>query len=209
MLEIRFADAQALADPARFFEVWAAVPGARREKAARLRSPEAKRLSLCAGALLSDMLRDRGVADAELAFAEGEHGKPYLPRRPDVQFSLSHSGTRAMCAVADRPVGCDIQLVAPRSLRVAERCFSAEERRVIFDAPSEADRQAMFFRIWTLKESFVKCLGMGLALPLNSFSLFPEGDQIVLRESRDGGRFTFTEPDAGPGYRSACCVREG
>ena len=207
MLDIRFADAAALADPARFFEVWAGVPAARRAKADRLRPLAAKQRSLCAGALLADMLRSHGVTDAEMDFAEDEYGKPFLPRRPDVHFSLSHSGTQAMCAVADRPVGCDVQLAAPRTLRLAERFFSAEEQRIIFAQRGEAAQQAMFCRIWTLKESFVKCVGLGLRLPLDAFDLFPDGTEIVLRQRYDDGRYTFTEPDAGADYRAAFGLR--
>lgn len=208
MLEIRFADASALADPARFLAAYAAVPAARREKVDRIRLGEAKRLSLCAGTLLDEALRAYGVADAEMDFAEGEHGKPFLPLRPDVQFSLSHSGTLAMCAVADKPVGCDVQRVSPRSLRLAERFFSPAEQRVIFSLPSDMEQQAMFYRIWTLKESFIKCIGLGLSMPLDSFDLFPDGGAIILRQTHDTERYSFTEPEPGiDGYFAACCVR--
>ena len=208
MLDIRFADATALADPARFLAAYAAVPAVRREKVDRVRPGEVKRLSLCAGALLDEALRAYGVADAEMDFAEGEHGKPFLPRRPDVQFSLSHSGTLAMCAVADRPVGCDVQRLSPRSLRLAERFFSPAEQHVIFSLASDTAQQAMFYRIWTLKESFIKCIGLGLAMPLDSFDLFPDGDAIILRRACDAEHYTFTEPAPGAdGYFAACCVR--
>ena len=209
MLDIRFADATGLEDAARFFDAYAAVPASRREKVDRLRSGAAKRLSLCAGALLADALRDRGVDASDMLLAEGPYGKPCLPRRPDVQFSLSHSGTRAMCVTADAPVGCDIQRITPRPLRLAERFFTQDERRCIFALSSEEAQRAMFFRIWTLKESFIKCVGLGLSLPLESFSVFPEGDRIVLRQTYDDGLYSFTQPDAGAGYCSAVCLREG
>lgn len=205
---ICFADAAAYARPARFFEAYAAVPAARREKVDRLRFPAAKQLSLAAGDLLRQALADAGVAPEDAEPAEGPYGKPWLPRRPDVCFSLSHSGARVMCAVADRPVGCDVQETAPRDLRIARRFFSEEEQRVIFSRETEAARQAMFFRIWTLKESFLKCIGLGLALPLDAFTLYPEGDGFVLRQSYDAAHYSFSVPDAGEGYCSACCVRE-
>ena len=208
MLDIRFADASELTDAARFFAAYAAVPASRREKVDRLRAGAAKRLSLCAGMLLTEALRACGVAPADMELSEGAYGKPYLPRRPDVCFSLSHSGARAMCVTADKPVGCDIQESSPRDLRIAERFFSQEEQRVIFAQPSEAERQSMFFRVWTLKESFLKCIGLGLSLPLDAFSLFPEDDRIVLRQTHDDGQYAFLEPDAGAGYRSAVCIKE-
>ena len=206
--EITFADASELEDIAKFFEAYAAVPAARREKVDRLRLPAAKRLSLSAGVLLLHALESRGVSGADAEIAEGAYGKPFLPRRPDVQFSLSHSGTRVMCVTADRPVGCDIQETAPRDLRVARRFFSEAECSAIFACETEEARQAMFFRIWTLKESFLKCIGLGLSLPMNAFSVVPETGRITLRQSYDDGRYVFLEPDAGVGYACACCIRE-
>jgi len=206
--EITFADASELEDTAKFFDAYAAVPAARREKVDRLRIPAAKRLSLCAGLLLQRALRSRGVSGADAEIGEGAYGKPFLPRRPDVQFSLSHSGTRVMCVTAGSPVGCDIQAAEPRDLRIARRFFSEAECRAIFAGAREEDRQAMFFRIWTLKESFLKCIGLGLALPLDAFSVVPEGERIILRQSYDDGHYVFLEPDAGAGYACACCIRE-
>ncbi len=206
--KICFADASAYAQPARFFEAYAAVPAARREKVDRLRSPAAKQLSLAAGDLLRQALADAGVAPEDAEPAEGAYGKPWLPRRPDVCFSLSHSGTRVMCAVADRPVGCDVQETSPRDLRIARRFFSEEEQRVSFSQAAESARQAVCFRIWALKESFLKCIGLGLALPLDAFTLYPGDGGIVLRQSHDAARYSFFMPDTGEGYCSACCVRE-
>ena len=207
-LQITFADASELADAARFFDAYAAVPAGRRGKVDRLRDPAAKCLSLCAGLLLQRSLRSVGVSGADAEPLEGPYGKPYLPRRPDVQFSLSHSGARVMCVIADRPVGCDLQITAPRDLRLAQRFFSEEECRAVFAGESESAQQAAFFRIWTLKESFLKCIGLGLRLPLDAFSVVPGEEGIVLRQSFDDGRYVFLEPDAGAGYASACCIRE-
>lgn len=208
MLEIRFAESDSLRDPARFSDAWARVSDLRRAKVDRLRPEGARRLSLAAGLLLADTLAGLGVRGVMAEDDEDEHGKPFLPRCPELHFSLSHSGAAVMCAVADRPVGCDIQLVAPRSLRLAERFFTPAECSRIFAPASEAERQDMFCRIWTMKESFVKCLGLGLALPLDSFTVYPAEDGgIVLDQSADPGGFSLSEPDGPAGYRCAVCIR--
>ena len=207
-IEICFADAGPLEDAVRFAQAYSAVSPARRQKIDRLCSPSAKRLSLAAGLLLQQALEVAGVDAPAQELAAGEYGKPYLPNRQDVHFSLSHSGARVMCVTADRPVGCDIQETVPRDLRIAERFFSAEEQRRIFLEESDAARQEMFFRIWTLKESFLKCIGLGLTLPLNAFSIIPDDGGVALLQQADSRRYTFLEPDAGAGYHSAVCLRE-
>ena len=204
---IRFADADALKDPERFAQALARVSDERRDKALQLKDGAARRRSLAAGLLLAEALEAVGVSGADAQLACGQYGKPYLPRRPDVQFSLSHSGAWAMCALAAKAVGCDIQLAAPRSLRVARRYFTAAECERIFSQETEEGRQAMFYRIWTLKESYVKCLGLGLALPLDSFSVLPEeGGAIRLLGQDEPDAFRFSEPEAPEGYFAACCV---
>ena len=208
MLEIRFSDSEMLRDPARFADAYARVSAARRVKTDRLKAEGPRRLSLTAGLLLAETLAGLGVAGAMAEDAEDGHGKPFLPRCPELQFSLSHSGTAAMCAVADRPVGCDIQAVTPRSLRLAERFFTAAEQNRIFSRATEDARQDMFYRIWTLKESFIKCIGLGLALPLDSFTVYPDAHgEIILIQDADPGGFRLTESAGPAGYRCAVCVR--
>ena len=196
-VQIRFFDAGTLSDPARFADAYARVSAPRRAKIDRLRSDAARRLSLAAGVLLTDTLAELGI-----------RGAPCLPRCPELHFSLSHSGSYAMCAAAEKPVGCDIQLAAPRSLRVAERYFTQEEQARILTQETEETRQEMFYRIWTLKESFVKCLGLGLRLPLDSFSAYPAvSGGIVLAQSADPGGFRLFEPSPPAGFRCAVCIR--
>ena len=57
----------------------------------------------------------------------------------------------------------------------------------VLEGRSEAARQERFFRLWTLKESFVKAIGRGLAFPLGdiTFSL----EEGAVKGSIPGWRF--------------------
>lgn len=104
---------------------------------------------------------------AAIAFRLGEYGKPELCGHP-LAFNLSHSQDKLLIAVSDLPmVGVDVETIKPRKgmTEIARRCFSARE----FDywqtlSPSQQSR--MFFRLWTIKEAFVKAVGRGIALGL-------------------------------------------
>jgi 4'-phosphopantetheinyl transferase len=58
---------------------------------------------------------------------------------------------------------------AKADLAVAEQFFAPLELTILQDAPA-ADRTKLFFRLWTLKEAYIKAVGTGLAMPLDSFA---------------------------------------
>lgn len=80
-----------------------------------------------------------------------------------LQLSLSHSGGWLAVAVADAPVGVDIEL--PRRDRdweaLARFVFSPEELRRLRDGDAAA-RARLFHAFWTLKEARGKRSGEGL-----------------------------------------------
>ena len=168
---LALASVSALADAERFAQALARVSPQRREKVARLRAEGAKRLSLGAALLLDRLLADAGLPPAG-DFAFGEQGKPYLPDRPGVHFSLSHSGDYVLCALGDSELGCDVETPRKVELSLTSRFFHPEEAARLFSLPGE-EQETAFLRLWTLKESYVKARGLGLALPLNAFCILP------------------------------------
>jgi len=103
-------------------------------------------------------------------------GRIALERHPDgrprlcvdgvdiaLQVSLSHSGGWLAVALADAPVGVDIEL--PRRDRdweaLARFVFSPEELRSLRDGDAAA-RARLFHAFWTLKEARGKRTGEGL-----------------------------------------------
>ena len=94
------------------------------------------------------------------------HGKPHLADRPDLDFSLSHSGELVLIAVArGHRVGADVERVRLRTdvLAIARGSLSERERRTIEAGRTDAARREAFFRCWTRKEAYLKGLGAGLA----------------------------------------------
>jgi 4'-phosphopantetheinyl transferase len=130
------------------------------------------------------------LAPRELVFSYSPKGKPELsPRFRDshVQFNLSHSGGRALLAVArDARVGADIELIDTHraTAAIAERFFSPVEFATL-QAVSENQKNQAFFQCWTRKEAYLKALGTGLTLPLDSFdvSFGPDASPALLRSA--------------------------
>ncbi len=110
-----------------------------------------------------------GIPSASLELARREEGKPYLANCPSpIYFNLSHSGNFAVLAVSTQgEIGIDIETIRPRNfLAIAERYFHADEFKQLLATP-EAEREPLFFKIWTLKEAFFKATGGGISTGLD------------------------------------------
>ena len=114
-----------------------------------------------------------GQEPALLRFEQGAHGKPALAGLPGtiLRFNVSHSRSLALVALAlRREVGVDVEAMRDIDLHLARHCFSPPEIEALEALPPDARRDA-FFACWTRKEAYLKGIGLGLTLPLDSFSV--------------------------------------
>ena len=148
-----------LPDPKENETALAGIPAWRRQYILRCQNAPERKRRLGAWLLLQRNLAALGLSDE--AVRRGANGKPECE---GIYFNLSHSGEMALCAVSDRPVGCDIEKIRPMPKGVAVRYYSAEERRYIAEGQAMGETDRRFFRIWTMKESYMKMTGEGLSL---------------------------------------------
>lgn len=99
------------------------------------------------------------------------NGKPILPNSK-LQFNLSHSGDYAVVGVSISELGVDVECHQRpvEVLDLATRFFTKEEQEIILKSDGYLSSYK-FFRVWTLKEAFVKAVGDGLSMSLGSFSV--------------------------------------
>jgi 4'-phosphopantetheinyl transferase len=91
-----------------------------------------------------------------------------------VTISLSHRAGLAICAVATPGVelGCDLEVVEPRSAAFITDYFTIEEQALVARA-SAADRPRFLALLWSGKESALKALREGLRLDTRSVTVSP------------------------------------
>jgi 4'-phosphopantetheinyl transferase len=147
-----------------------------REKQQRYYFERDRHACLVTRALVRTTLSRYGSrAPAEWRFEKNEHGCPRLvpeQRDPELRFNLSHTRGLIACAVTlERAVGVDVEHTgrAGETVAIADRYFSADEVGELRSLPESRQRDR-FFDYWTLKESYIKARGMGLALPLSRFT---------------------------------------
>ncbi|WP_458124602.1 4'-phosphopantetheinyl transferase family protein [Paenibacillus sp. Z3-2] len=115
-----------------------------------------------------------GLRPDELSFTRNSYGKPSLNHHCNVQFNVSHSGDWiALISGSTVELGVDVEKIAPIDMQIAERFFSRSESQFLAAKPAGM-QQETFYRLWTLKESYIKAVGMGLSIPLDSFAILPD-----------------------------------
>lgn len=171
-----------------------AVSPYRQKKIALLKNEREKRRSLGAAFALNAALKYYGMSEQNMEYVLGEQGKPMFRDCPELSFSLSHSGDYAICSLGERETGCDIERVRPDKMRVAERFYAEEEKAWIYQADVLKEQESRMFRIWTMKESFLKVTGCGMALPLKDFAVLIGKDGInEVRHSLNNKRYRIKE----------------
>lgn len=92
-----------------------------------------------------------------------DSNRPYLPSHPTFDFNLSHR-YQLVCigGLFHGRIGCDTMdyRILPFRKSILHKKFTFEERQLIDENPLN------FVRLWALKESVVKWLGMGIGFPL-------------------------------------------
>jgi 4'-phosphopantetheinyl transferase len=162
--------------------------------------------------------RYTGQAPQEVVFAYGPKGKPELfteGKECHIKFNLSHSAELAVLAVSQgMTVGVDIESIDPSfaTQEIAERFFSVAEVNTLRALPASEKAEA-FFSCWTRKEAYIKALGEGLAVPLNSFAVAfgPDVSPALLHVAGNPAevlRWSIYDVETIKGYKAAL-VAEG
>lgn len=165
-IEIYSADVSIFDDDRLYERAKKYISSERLARATRMYREKDRRLSILSEILISYAFASRDLPHHP-ALLLGEHGKPYV-QDGQLKFNLSHSDTRATLAVTSDSceIGCDIQHVTSCDIRIAQRMYSEEEitrlSQMVEHGPT-LDADIEFTKMWTRKESFLKCIGVGLA----------------------------------------------
>jgi 4'-phosphopantetheinyl transferase len=141
-----------------------------------IRQKDRQRYCFSHGMLRTVLAYYLSVDPQRIVFKNNSYGKPSLwhaVTQPDICFNMAHSENMVAVAVTCRAsVGIDVEFI--RELQdahqIVTRNFSPEEQRYITGS-AEKEFKDRFFTCWTLKEAFIKAIGMGLSHPLKTFNI--------------------------------------
>lgn len=166
----------------------------RAEEYARAKSSVRRREILAGAGLLRHALAESSFAVPEgpLPVRYTDEGKPYLADGPC--YSISHSGELIACAIAEEPVGLDIERVSRfTGTKVARKILNEAEMTAYRALPDHAAARYLA-DVWTAKEAIAKLLGKGITIPFDElracgyrmtvWSCLHEGEEYFVRTAR-------------------------
>ena len=195
------------------------------ERADRFRFDKHRREFVLGRAVLRALLASYlGIArPQETSFIYGLKGKPALAGAAtpisdaagSLRFNVSNSGELAVYAFTlDCEIGVDVEY--RRRLAeiegIAQRFFAPDEVSELMGLP-EKERPDGFFNCWTRKEAYIKAVGDGLSLPLNSFQVTLRPGEAARMVTLDGSaaaaeRWTLHAFTSEPDYAGAIAYED-
>ncbi len=118
----------------------------------------------------------------------------------DLQFNVSHSGDVVLIAIANEPVGIDVELVDDGFdfSDVLPISFSRDEAALVDQFGRES-----FYRYWTRKESLAKASGNGLDSNMQSLPAIDGTQHLNAGIIESTGSWVVNSFDAAVGYMSS------
>ncbi len=180
MVYLYVLDVSVFQDEQLFARIFATLPPWRQEKVRRCLKKEDAYLSLGCGYILQQGFIAFGVDITSLPVCHNTYGKPSYALTPPVYFNLSHAGTWA-CGIFSNTadVGLDVEIldVCPSVEVLQQKILHVTEyaqlRKVmeLFSTQTARMQKEFYYKIWTLKESYLKALGCGFIQEPSAFSL--------------------------------------
>ncbi len=136
--------------------------------------------------LLSSYLN---IDSSKIMFYEGKYGKPDYKiiehnNKPKIHFNLSHSAGLIMIGFSlDYDIGVDLELYRKDYdfYPIVNEFFTMNEISYFITGEND-EKSHRFFYLWTRKEAYMKNIGDGLNIPLNSFHVL--NDKIANKDNK-------------------------
>ncbi len=141
-----------------------------------------RKLSLYADLFIRMIICQKfGITNDEIIFGKGAYGKPFVVNFPNFHYNLSHTRNAIAVAISCNEIGIDIEKINNNHKEIAARFFTEDEYQYIYCTKAYQDRR--FYEIWTMKEAYIKCIGKGLSMQLNSFTVLNSNSDLKCSSS--------------------------
>lgn len=157
------------------------LPKSRQKRASGHLHKDDKIRSVAAFTLLMKLLNDNHITYQNSDFKINKDGKLYLANSK-IYLNIAHGGNYVIAGISNYPIGVDVENIKreKRYRQIVDLVFNPQEKRKF---RRSFRKKRFFYRAWTTKESYVKCIGKGLQVGMTTIdipSLEKEGYQFKL-----------------------------
>lgn len=173
----------------RFEKYMTLISNERQERIEKYVFDKDKTISLFSELLMRKLISKKiDITFSEIKFGYNSYGKPYVIDANNYNFSISHSDNCIVFVDDIYQIGIDVEHVLKNNNAIAKSFFTANEIEYLYNS---GDVINAFYDIWTSKEAYVKMLGLGLTIKLNSFDVLKNMDDynFITKKLKD---FTIT-----------------
>jgi 4'-phosphopantetheinyl transferase len=179
----------------------------KQDKIKRFKVQKSKYQTFFAEILLRKIIIEKlRLKNSDIKYEYNKYGKPFLKNKRNFYFNISHSDKIVILGTSTKKIGIDIELIKNINFSIAEHYFTADEN---IDLNKLTDREKLiyFFKLWVLKESYIKAEGKGLMIPLKSFGFkICKNNRIIFKKSEKKEKYYFKLYNYLSEYELAICT---
>lgn len=161
--------------------------------------------------LRTELEKITGIKAEKLSFSNDLYGRPYLMNPIDgkLDFNVSHSNKYVTLAInTNGRIGIDIEKNGLLDLEIMGETLNDKDLDFIGNRGDNKGSLGRFYKLWTLKESFVKALGCGLRYPVKRLSFdFNESGSIHMEGNNDSDKWKFETFEIDGQYQLSVCIQ--
>ena len=141
----------------------------RLKKASRYRSDVDKIRTIVSEAMVRYAVKKHyGIDDINILYPRCE--KPYIDI-PQINFNISHAGEWVVVAVGDCQMGIDVEKISASNLPEIYKYYTKDEILFLESLSNKLEQIEWFYKMWTMKESYVKYTGKGMRCSFDCISI--------------------------------------
>lgn len=119
---------------------------------------------------------------------KNSYGKPYY-NNSNIKFNKSNTINKSVLIIENNDCGIDIERVRKYDEVMAKRILSSDEYTFV----NNNVRDLYFTILWTLKESYFKCIGTGINLNLKDYSFIENNEILKVKDNYKLNYFIFED----------------
>lgn len=143
------------------------LPYERKKQVLAYKFKKDKDLCILSYLLLRHAIKLEMNINSRCDFIKNKYGKPYFKGIPNVYFSISHCDSGIVCGISNIEIGVDIQDVKKFNQSILKIACCREEIDLLLKGNN---KEELFFKMWSIKESYIKADGRGVNIKISDIN---------------------------------------